>query len=205
MKGSSTICKALIALTALLALLAGCGTSMSSRFYRMYPAQTADAKPAQASPAAITVSIGPVEVPAYLQRPQIATRLTGSELAYAEYDRWAGPLKDNISDVLVEDISANLSGDGFAVRLWDMRVTSDYQVEVRVREFEGYPGRSVRLNAAWSVMNTADRKVLASRRSVIDKDTRGAGYQAYVDAMDGALADLAREISDSVRTLKAGR
>ena len=108
--------RAPVALAAFLALVAGCGTSMSSRFYRMYPTATAGAKTAQAQAAPTYVCIGPVKVAAYLERPQIATRISGDELAYAEYDRWAGPLKDNISDVLVEDVSGLLSGEGMTVR-----------------------------------------------------------------------------------------
>ena len=193
-----------IAMAALLALAAGCGTSASSRFYRMYPSAQEGSKAAPAAAASAYVSIGPVDVPAYLQRPQIATRMTGNELEYAEYDRWAGPLRDNIAAVLVEDVSASLAGEGVSVRPWDIRVSPDYQVEVGVREFEGYPGRSVRLNAAWSVIGSGG-KVLATKRSVIDKDISGTGYAAYVDAMNGALAELSREIADAIRALRAGR
>ena len=196
---------AFTALAVLLALLTGCGTSKSSRFYRMYPAEAGGTKQAPASSAAaMSVGIGPVDVSAYLERPQIVTRMSGNELGYAEYDRWAGPLKDNIADVLVQDVSASLAGDGVSVHPWDTRVPSDYRVEVRIREFDGYPGRSVRLDAAWTVISSSGGKVVASKRSVIEKGMQGTGYAEYVDTMDGALADLAREIADVLRSLRAG-
>ena len=197
---------AVMAFAALLGLLTGCGTSMPARFYKMYPTVAEGARPGPetAATANMSVGIGPVEVPAYLDHPQIVTRKDGSEIGYAEYDRWAGSLQSNIADVLVEDVSSMLAGEGVSVHPWVLRVPFDYRVQVRIQEFEGYPGKSVRLNAAWNVIAPADSKVVVSRRSVIEKDVQGQGYAAYVDAMNGALSELAREISDALHALHAG-
>ena len=195
-----------MALAMLLALLTSCGTSKPARFYKMYPtvAELARPSPKTVASANMSVVVGPVEVPAYLDRPQIVTRKAGSEIGYAEYDRWAGSLQGNIADVLVEDISSTLAGEGVSVHPWALRVPFDYRVQVRIHEFEGYPGKSVKLNAAWTVIAPAESKVIVSRRSVIEKDVQGQGYAAYVDAMNGALAELSRQISDVLHALHAG-
>ena len=196
---------AVIALATLLALPTGCGTSMPARFYRMSPTVAGSARPNPAlSAATMSAGIGPIEVPAYLDHPQIVTQKAGNELGYAEYDRWAGSFQSNIADVLVEDISSSLAGEGVSVHPWDLRVPFDYQVEVRITGFEGYPGKSVSLNATWTVINpSAGRKVVVFRRSIIDKGAQGPGYAAYVDAMNGALAELAQEIADELKSLRA--
>ena len=206
MKRTVPLFAAAVTLAALLALAAGCGTTMPSRFYRMYPTAAEGARPgpAPSSAATMSVGIGPVELPGYLDRPQIVTRKGERELGYAEYDRWAGSLKGNIADVLTEDVSAALAGEGVSVVPWGSRAQYDYQVAVRIDQFEGYPGKSVNLKADWTVISTASGKVVATRRSVIEKDARGTGYAEYVDAMNGALTDLSREISEALHSLHAG-
>lgn len=197
---------AVMTLAMLMALLTGCGTSMPARFYKMYPtvAEGTTQSPETATTANISVVVGPVEVPAYLDHPQIVTRKAGSEIGYAEYDRWAGSLRGNIADVLVEDMSSMLAGEGVSVHPWALRVPFDYRVQVLIQGFEGYPGKSVRLNANWTVLAPTDNKVVVSRRSAIEKDVQGPGYDTYVGAMNEALAELAREISEALHALHAG-
>ena len=183
----------------------GCGSTKPAKFYRMQPSSGGYAK-SKAAPAALPVSvaIGPVEVPGYLAHPQIVTRKAGSELGYSEYHRWAGTLQDNISDLLIDGVSTALAEEGVSVYSWDSRMPLDYQVEVRIKEFEGEPGKSVRLSAVWTVIRPGEQKVVASRRSVIEKNVQGKDYASYVEAMGGATAELGREISDGLHALHAG-
>jgi uncharacterized lipoprotein YmbA len=48
----------------------------------------------------IVVGIRPVGIPAYLDRPQLVTRLDGNELRVEEFSQWAEPLIDSISRVI---------------------------------------------------------------------------------------------------------
>ena len=61
----------------------GC-SSAPSTFYVLMPEQEAT----QIQSARIKVVIGPIEFPAYLERPHIVTRSSGTELRLAEYHRW---------------------------------------------------------------------------------------------------------------------
>ena len=48
------------------------------------------------------IGVGPVTVPDYLDRPQIATRSSSSSLQFSEFDRWAEPLEKNLMRVLAD-------------------------------------------------------------------------------------------------------
>jgi uncharacterized lipoprotein YmbA len=52
-----------------------------------------------------SVGLGPIELPGYLDRQQIATRTSTNRLSYSENDRWAAPLSESFSRVLEQNIS----------------------------------------------------------------------------------------------------
>ena len=66
----------------MLAIMAGCATTPPSRFYILEPVKTDAA--AQPSEPATAVGVGPVELPKYLDRPQIVVRSGANELFYDE-------------------------------------------------------------------------------------------------------------------------
>ena len=86
-------------------LLAGCGTSLPSKFYVL----TAEpAPPRFGAPAGSTVALGRVSLPGALDRPALARRRGGNEIVYAEEERWAGPFDDMVRRVLADDLAARL-------------------------------------------------------------------------------------------------
>jgi uncharacterized protein len=84
---------ALVLLGASLIGMAGCASTQPSRFYVLTDLASVESPPqvttAGQGPA---VGVGPVTLPKYLDRPQIATRAGRHELAYDEFERWAEPL-----------------------------------------------------------------------------------------------------------------
>ncbi len=85
-----------LSLLAAALLLAGCGTSLPSKFYVL----TADPAPPRFGAAAgSTVALGRVSLPGALDRPALARRRGGNEIVYAEEERWAGPDADETGAV----------------------------------------------------------------------------------------------------------
>jgi uncharacterized lipoprotein YmbA len=86
---------------ALLAV-AGCGSTRPSNFYQLdEPAATR----LSGLERGIAVGVGPVNLEPYLDRPQIVIRGTGHKLELSEFNRWAEPLKDSISRVIIVNLS----------------------------------------------------------------------------------------------------
>lgn len=181
----------------------GCaGTSAPSRFYTLR--SLGDQKPAQIVPSAaqsVSVGIGPVVIPDYLDRPQIVVRTGQNELHLSEYDRWAGSLQDDIARVLAEDISVLLSGDQVAVfsRRWDLSM--DYTVEIDITRFDIMPGNNVSLKAQWSIFDREGRSAIAIRESVVSEPISDGDYSGKVAAMSQALERLSADIAEAIRPL----
>lgn len=101
---SPAVCAVLLMLVA--TVLAGCASSKPARFYILHtPGDLVSDRTESGDLSAQTVAVGPVIVPKHLQRSVILTQSSESELAYSEFQRWAGPLENNIQQVVSENLS----------------------------------------------------------------------------------------------------
>lgn len=186
-----------------LASLVGCATSASSKFYTLTPLKGSDA-----STGVITVeegdvlAVGPVRLPDYLDRPQIMTRSEGNEIRMAETERWAGSLQEDVSRVLVENLSALLAGKRIAVVRWSsaMQTMAPFQkrLAVEVLRFEGPLGGTVILKARYALFGPDGKKVISAGESIVREPASGSDYESLTAAMSRALATFSREVDAAV-------
>lgn len=185
---------------AVLALLAGCGTTEASRFYLLTPIDRPGGAPPAASPGEEpTVGVGPVVLAEYLDRSQIVTRTGRNEIVLAEFDRWAEPLKDSIARVLTENLSILLSTDSVSAYPWKTVKKPRFQVKVNVMRLDCREGGALTLQAGWSLLDSRGEKTVPLRRSLIVKPTGEEGdFSAIAAAAGEAVADLSREIAAAI-------
>lgn len=159
----------------------------------------------------VSLGIGPVELPQYLDRPQIVTRTSENQLEIEEFDRWGGRLRDNFTTVLTEVLSAELATDRVSTHPWSAPSPVDYQVIVQVMAFDtDMSGRSI-LDARWTVVDVRRQTVLATARSTLRQQVDAGGdpaapaldYDAVAAAMSRNIADLGREIASQIRSFPA--
>ena len=183
-------------------VLSGClGSTPPTQFY-LVPSLTGGdtAPPASAGQRDLTLGVGPVTVPPYLDRPQIVTRTSRAKLALADFDQWAGPLADTIARVLSEDLSLLIPTERVVLHPWLRTIEPDYQVTVEVLQFDRGPGNQVVLVARWSLLDR-DGKELVMRTARLSQAASGADYEATVTAMGRALEVLAQDIATTLRSL----
>ena len=157
----------------------------------------------------IAIGIGPVELPGYLDRPQVVTRSSANKLELAEFDHWGGRLKDDFTRVLAEHLSSALSTDRVSVHPWRASVPVDYQVTIRVTAFENDRVDDSLLDVRWNVIDANTKKVLAMARSSyrekVGPEGGGpegiTGYEAVAAAMSRNVADLGRDIAAKIKSL----
>ncbi|MCU0725778.1 MAG: PqiC family protein [Planctomycetes bacterium] len=189
-----------IAALVALALAGACGSSPASRFYTLSPDEAAPFGGGQVTGPAI--ALGPVSVPEYLDRPQIATRKTRHELSLAEYDRWAGSFGQNVEIALAENLSAALRKQGVTVlreaAASQRPVPVRCRVGVDIRAFEADAEGRVVLEAWWTIYDAASGKEGFVGQSVVTEPGSGTGYAGIVAAMSRALAALGRDIAQAL-------
>ncbi|HNS15891.1 MAG TPA: PqiC family protein [Syntrophorhabdaceae bacterium] len=182
-------------------LVSGCGSSAPSRFYTLSSLKPAEPVQQPAGEKINTiVRIGPVDIPDYLDRPQIVTRTGQSELAIAEFDRWGGSLRNDVSRVLIENLSSIFIAGGVTVVPWKQFAPGAYRVPLTITRLDVTPGKSLYLKAQFSIIDKDGKTVTVIRETSISRPVDGTGYNVVVNAISDALAELSREVAGSVRS-----
>jgi len=178
-------------------LLAGCASTKPSQFYTLSPS----AMPAIATSSDISVSVGPVSIPAVVDRPQIVLRTGENQVSIAEFDRWASPLKGDIARVVAENLVSMLGTPQVSVFPQSIAADASHRVVINVLRFDSEPGKMATLDALWSVSsrkNGQDR----SGRTTITEPAQGGGYADLVAAHSRALGRLSGDIAAAIRQIE---
>lgn len=182
----------------------GCAGSEKSRFYTLAYLARASSGTSDAGSAGISVGIGPVHLPEYLDRPQIVTRTGNYKLDLAEFDRWAAPLDAVFSRVLAEDLSILLSTDRIYIYPWNTSRRLDYQVLIEIIQFDGGIPGDADLFVRWSLLKEGKETQITLEKFHSGKPIAGQGYPGLVAAMSLGISDLSREIADAVLSERLG-
>ena len=183
-------------------VLSGCTSSPSSRFYILNPLPTTspETKPS-ADDKCLSLGIGPIKIPDYLDRPQIVTRVAQDEIALAEFDRWAQNLQNSLTQVLAKNLSVLLCTNTIQLFPWGGGIPVDYRIEMEVLRLDGNLGGNVSLEAWWTVLSGDRKKILFTKRSNFTEAVGGKDYKSLVGAQSRAVGALSREIAEAIKTL----
>jgi uncharacterized lipoprotein YmbA len=186
----------------LLLTLGGCASTPPSKFYML---ESISGIPALQGTAAldqpISIGLGPVTLPDYIDRPQIVTRTSQNTVQLAEFDRWAESLSSNVSRTLTENLVFLLPHDTVVLYPWPGSTEVTYQVVVDVYRFDGALGEKALLEAQWSVLEKKGKKALLQKRSTFVEPVVDASFATLVSAQSRALGNLSREIALTLQGL----
>ena len=183
-------------------LMMGCAGTAPTHFYVMTALPHSERIPAlPGDKRNLAIGVGPVELPAYLDRPQIVTRLGATTLDLSEFHRWAEPLKDNIPRILAENLSNLLATDYIATYPWPRSTSIAYQVRVDLIHFEGTFGEQSVLKARWYILDAKRDQELMRSTSNISVPAETTDYATMVTAMSQTLETLSRDIAVALRAL----
>ena len=135
----------------------------------------------------LSLGIGPISLPKYLNRPQIVTRASRHSLMLAEFHKWAEQLEVNFSHVVAENLSILLSTDRVELFPWKRQRSIDYQVVMDVIQFDRNPGGEALLLARWSLMDGKGQPVVMGKKSRVTVNPKGQDYESLVEALSETL------------------
>lgn len=173
----------------------GCGATAPSRFYTLNSTATAN----DVSAASYAVLVGPVSLPAAVDRPQFVVQVAPNRVELDEFNRWAGPLGDGIARAVVGDLVVLLGTPDVAAAP-ATNLAPAYRVTIDVQRFETVPGEAVLIDAVWTVRATAGGAT-RSGRTVARETVQGASYDELAAGHSRTLAKVSGDIAAAVRTL----
>jgi uncharacterized lipoprotein YmbA len=164
---------------------------------------------AQTPPIAVlkdaAIGVGPIRLSQALDRPQIILRTGHNEIRVADLNRWAAPLNENITNVLVDNLSVLLSTGQILKFPWKTSIPIDYQVVIDITRFDGMPEGNVDLRARWGILSDSGRKVLAKGKSVLTEPVGGNTISDMVSAQSRLVAELSHDIAQEIKRLEENK
>ncbi|UCG21387.1 MAG: membrane integrity-associated transporter subunit PqiC, partial [Deltaproteobacteria bacterium] len=137
----------------LVSIIVSCSSTPATQFYKLNSLpSTQQENPAALPGMDIAIGVGPVELPEFLDRPQIVTRKSQNQLEISEFHRWAASFPRDFSRVLAKNISTLVPTDRVAVYPWEDTFSPTYQIKLDVEQFDGQLGERVFLRAIWAVV-----------------------------------------------------
>jgi uncharacterized lipoprotein YmbA len=122
-----------------------------------------------------------------------------NEIKLDEFNRWAEPLNDSFSRVLVQNLATLLNTAKVVKTTASTGFPLALLVGVEVVQFDGSLGGDVVLIVKWGLFEADGKKLLLSRRSTFKEPTGSATYEALVAAQSRAVAALGREIAEAIK------
>jgi hypothetical protein len=187
---------AVIIVCGLAALAAGCGSSPPSRFYTLSGTVTSAAASSN-----LSVAVGPITIPAAVDRPQMVVSMGPNQVELDEFNRWASPLGNNISRVVAVNLVALLGTPNVTLFPQMLAADADFRVAIEVQRFDSTPGESAVLDAVWTVRRAKDGKS-DTGRTTARETVQEKSIDALVAAHSRAIARLSQDIAAAVRTLE---
>jgi len=176
-------------------LAAGCAHSPEPLFYAL-STHVGAAHPTRA----LVVELRRPSLPAYLDRQHIVRRATAERLDLGGDQRWAGPLDELTSNVLVEDLSARLPSC-FVIREGrGVTATPDVRVELEISRFERDEYGRIVLDALVAVQARAATSAPLFRHEHFASAPAAGDVESAVAGMSATLGALA----DAIATIVAG-
>ena len=182
-------------LCALATLATSCASTPASRFYTL----SATSGPAATS-AKLSVAVGPVSVPAVVDRPQIVVDIGPNQVRLEEFHRWAAPLQNNIARVVADNLVQMLGTPRVTLSAQSLSADADYRAAIEVQSFQSVPGEAAIVDAVWTVRRIKDGKTELGRTTVRET-LQEKGYDVLAAAHSRALARLSQDIAAAVRAL----
>jgi len=150
----------------------------------------------------LSLGVGPLAFPDYLNRPQIVTRTGNSELRMAPFANWAEPLKKNIQRVLVENI-ATLSGtDAVYGYPWRVGYAPRYQLQLEIVQFDAKRSGDALLAVRWDWLDQTGKPMMSRKHSVLRQPVGGDSNDAVVHTMSRLLLEFSRRAVEELVTAR---
>lgn len=180
----------------------GCllGRTKAARTYVLDP--VAVQRAAEPAPAPLsTIAVDKVEVPDWLDRPQVTGRGASGEIVTDEYSLWGEPFAKGVQRVVAENLAALCPERRILAVPVAPREAVDQRLALTVVDASRQPDGAILVEARWDVLGKGGA-VLARHRTS-HRSAAPAGPRGAVAGVSEALAALSQEIADVVRTLPA--
>jgi len=188
-----------------LALLSACASSPPVDFYVLSPLPEAQARTQSLREGDLSLGIGPLSLPDFLDRPQLVSRTAPNRLELDEYQRWGGSLRTDFVNVLAENLAHLLGSSRVQILPAEVPLPLDYRLVVEVLRFGIAEDGQAHLKVRWALVKPATETALVRRESTYRRPRAQQDPAAQVAALSATLGDFSREVAETLGGLPRSR
>lgn len=145
----------------------------------------------------LAVLIGPIRLPAYLERPKLARRAGGGEVEFDEFNRWLGGFESNLATALAAEIRRGLGSIRVVAYPTSAPFPMDYSIRLHVDEWIVDESNTLQVRIRWALVGSdSSPPELADYETTISLS--GRSDESVVDAHDAALSELAGQLANAI-------
>jgi uncharacterized lipoprotein YmbA len=186
-----------IGLAAVALLASACvTTSPPMRFFLLGPIE--DAAPAGAAPGDALVVVGPLQLPGYLDRPELVVRQPDGRFSLRELDRWGEPLDQLLTNTVTANLVRLTGSPRVAAFPLPGRASADRRIIGRVLRFDADASGLAVLEVQWSILDASGEPRVPVRIDAYRAQARGTDAAALVAALSDVLAQFSRQLADEL-------
>lgn len=162
-------------------------------------------------PVAVPINDGPtfgvstVSFPPYLERKEIVTRATDSQLVLHRFDKWGSAPDEDFARAMAADLRVLLLGRTFVNPPFRPEMPPDYEVRFSIERFEQLGDGTVVLDARWVVWQVAENRALTTRSTQIRIPGVGEPIPQVVAGMSQAVNQLSEQVAGDLTPLRRPR
>src|SRR5206468_2271930 len=178
-----------------ISMVAGCGLGARpdrSRFFTLAPLGPEELTTVPAGKLEMSLGLGPIVFPGYLDRMSVVRRTQANEIAISTFDRWAEPLREAFRTTLQQNLVGLLGTPRVVLYPWQRTERPELAIDVVVLRFEATETGDADVAAQWHVVRVADGGVLVGRPWRLERGcfnraaaSGSTGTQGPLDARPG--------------------
>jgi len=191
----------------LILLISGCGSSKTN-FYVLTPIEkSSPLLDRKGTDHTLAIEISTLNLPAYLDRPQIVKHNSKNGLELDQFNQWAGKLDQNIARVMVKNLAQLLATPEVSMPPHRRIFKPDFRLEVDILKFEREVDDMVYLSAKWRIIDGDSTTVQASHISEMNSQHLSSqGYNGTVEAMSHLIGELSKQVAaEIIQLMQKGR
>ena len=153
----------------------------------------------------VGVLVGPVRLPAYLERSQIAMLEDDGEVVLDEFNRWLGGFEENFVRAISLSLGRELGSDAVVAAPSKAPFPFDYQVRLHVDDMILDDAGELRVRIRWALL--PERSETAPGLFVMDESfpSDGRSVVDIVRVHDAALLALVHRIAEEIARSESTR
>jgi uncharacterized lipoprotein YmbA len=143
------------------------------------------------------ILVGPIHLASFLDQGQIVTRNSAYSVNIEEQHRWAGDLPKMLSSVIITNLRLTL-GTEKIYNFSGSQESGGLQVTIDFLHFEKDSDGNGLVMARWKILSEDGGTIIHSATSTCQINPEAEGFEPLSEALSHGLAELSKEIADTI-------